>query len=55
MKKIMKELIQDKLDRIEMKRLKPAMEMAQKQHRKNETNRIYEELMSRVKDDDFLY
>jgi hypothetical protein len=53
MKQMMDEIVQKKLDRIEMERMKPAMEMAQKQHRKNETNRIYEELINKVKDDDF--
>ena len=53
MKQMMDEIVQNKLDCIEMERMKPAMAMAKKQHRKNETNRIYEELMNRVKDDDF--
>ena len=53
MDQMMADILQQKLDRIEMKRMRPGMEKAAKQRHKNETNRIYEELMSRVKDDDF--
>ena len=49
----MADIIQEKLDRIEMKRTQPVREKAYKQHLKNENMRIYEELINRVKDDDF--
>lgn len=53
MDKMMEEIVQEKMRRIEMKVMKPAMDKASRQHNRNETNRIYEELINRVKDDDF--
>jgi predicted DNA binding CopG/RHH family protein len=53
MDQLMADIVQQKLDRIEMKRSQPARDKAYKQHLKNENMRIYEELISRVKDDDF--
>ena len=53
MDQLMADIIQEKLDRIEMKRTQPVREKAYKQHLKNENNRIYNELINRVKDDDF--
>jgi nucleoside diphosphate kinase len=50
---MMEDIVQEKIRRIEMKKMQPAMEKAAKQYRKNETKRIYEELINRVKDDDF--
>jgi len=50
---MMEDIVQEKIRRIEMKRRQPDRDKATKQHRKNETNRIYEELINRVKDDDF--
>jgi hypothetical protein len=53
MDQMMADIVQQKLDRIEMKRRQPERDKATKQHLKNENNRIYEELINRVKDDDF--
>ena len=50
---MMEDIVQEKIRRIEMKRRQPDRDKAAKQHLKNENNRIYEELINRVKDDDF--
>jgi len=53
MDQMMEDILQEKIRRIEIKNMKPAMEKAAKQHLKNENKRIYDELINRVKDDDF--
>ena len=49
----MEDIVQEKIRRIEMKQRQPDRDRAAKQHLKNENMRIYEELINRVKDDDF--
>jgi hypothetical protein len=50
---MIEDILQEKIRRIEMKAMKPAMEKAARQFNRNESKRIYEELINRVKDDDF--